>query len=170
MYTSTFQSLFDDVEHSLLERHELMKLPTVVDQFVEMLREEGAGNSTYRTEKVKCHLREHFGSKISFYQPDTLGEPGIVHGSNVGLPRLAELWNKSAALSTTESDSQSAGSTDVEFIAEHQQLQHGPTVLDVCHSALLSWSDLKSVRDSMPWPASPEDMDLDAEVNVPPSL
>ena len=40
------------------------------------------------------------------------------------------------------------------------------TAFGLYHAALLIWSDIKSVKDSMSWPTSPEDVD-DAKEKVP---
>ena len=92
-YTAAFKALFAQVEQALLEDEQVMALPAVRDRFVECLREEGVENPAYRTEKVKRHLREHFDKRVFFYQPDKVGEPGIVYGSIIPLHRLARFLN-----------------------------------------------------------------------------
>ena len=165
-YTEAFKALFAQVEQALLEDEQVMTLPAVRNQFVECLRKEWVENPAYRTEKVKHHLREHFDNRVVFYQPDKVGEPGIVCGANIPLHRLAGFLNNKGGTSSTESNSQSPQLADIAVTLEQP---HHSTIIDLYHAALLIRSDIKSVKDSMPWPASPKDVD-DAKANVPASL
>ena len=60
---------------------------------MECLREKGVENPACCTEKVKCRLREHFDKCVVFYQPDKVGQLGIVYGANIPLHKLEGFLN-----------------------------------------------------------------------------
>ena len=66
------------------------------------------------------------------------------------------------ATSSTESNSQSPGLGGIAITVEQPRRSK---VIDLYHTALRIQSDIKSVKNSMSWPASPEHV-VDAEANV----
>ena len=79
---------------------------------------------------------------------------------------MRSVYPKKGGTSSTESDSQFPGLGDIAITLE--QPRHS-AVIDLYHAALVIQPDIKSVKDHMSWPASPEDVD-DAKANVPAPL
>ena len=134
---------------------------------MEYLREEVVENPTYFTEKVKCHLREHFDKHVVFYQADKVGKRRIVYCANIPL----HIQNGRVPQQSGRVNIILRERFPISGISLHSRYIRAAFSLNGFRfylAALLIWSDIKSVKDSMSWPASPQDID-DVKAKVPAS-
>lgn len=175
-YDIAFAKLLQEIEGPIHRGDRLFTVPILCNRFNESVIEQGLSNPHYRSEKLKCRLRKHFGDDVVFYQTVDLGKPCVLYSAQLSLIRVAELlqeplddsedcdWHDDSECTVAQVDSLEDG-----LAAPSVKNTADTDIVDLFHIATMIRTDLYAIKDYMPWPPAPADLCVD-NVVVPTSL
>ena len=85
IFTSSFQKLIDDVDQPMKEG-KAYELTELLEVYRNYLTEGGYQNSSsYRSEKLKKRLQNHYGNALTFHQPGPANKSELVYSSTLDI-------------------------------------------------------------------------------------
>lgn len=87
---AAFQLLAAEVKQKIIDGHDVTKMSSLREQYVNLLDQAGIRAPEYRSEKLKVRLQKQFGDSISFWYPKHRSQSELVYSEDVPKGQVVE--------------------------------------------------------------------------------